>query len=259
MVRAFKALGIALVAVFVAGAALAQEKTTTTEKRPFEVISVDGNKVVYRSKGQVREATLPPDFHVTVDGKEIGLADVKPGMKGVATITTTTVTQPITVTEVRNADVLAVTANNLIVRDDKNVVRRYTVQDINDRNVTIMKDGAPIDMNQLRQGDKLTATIITRKPPQVIKETQVNAAIQSPDTPPPAMAASAPAASAPAASAPADTSSSSAASSSSSTMTTKSSKKLPKTGSDLPLVAGLGTLLLATGLCLTVIRRRKAA
>jgi LPXTG-motif cell wall-anchored protein len=208
----------------------------------------------------VREATLPPDFRVTVDGKEIGLADVKPGMKGVATITTTTTTKPITVTEVRNADVLAVTANNLIVRDDKNVVRRYTIQDIESRNVTIMKDGQPIDMNQLRAGDKLTATIITRKPPQVIKETQVAAAVQSPDAPPSAMAA-APAASAPAASAPADTSSSSASSSSSSSasMSTKSSKKLPKTGSDLPLVAGLGSLLLATGLCLTVIRRRKTA
>src|SRR5262249_59858249 len=110
----------AVACLLLAGAALAQEKTTTTDKRPFEVISIDGNKVVYRSQGKVREATLPKDFRVTLDnGQEIGLADVKPGMKGVAVITTTTTTTPVTVTEVKNAEVLAVAANNIIVRQQE--------------------------------------------------------------------------------------------------------------------------------------------
>ena len=128
---------------------------TTTEKRPFEVISVDGNKVVYRTTGgKVMEATLPPDFKATLDnGQEIGLADAKPGMKGVAVITTTKTTTPVTVTEVRNAEVLAVAANNVIVRGQDGI-KKYTVQDVKDRNITILREGERVELSQLRPGDR---------------------------------------------------------------------------------------------------------
>lgn len=249
--RATKGMVVALVScvsLLLAGAAVAQEKTTKTEMRSFEVLSVDGNKVVVKTDRGTRELTVPPDWKITMDGKEIGVADLKPGMKGTAEVTTTTTSTPVTVTEVRNADVLAVQGNTIIVRNEAGQAKKYTVQDVKDRNVTIMKDGQPIDLSQLRVGDKLTATIITKQPPKVVSSTALKANVNSPaPAPAPAPAASAPAAApAPAAAEPAPAAST-------------GKKKLPKTGSDLPMLAWLATLSLATGFGLTVRRVRKAS
>jgi len=252
MMRVTRGIVSAVACLLLAGMALAQEKVTTTEKRPFEVISIDGNKVVYRSQGKVREATLPADFKVTLDtGQEIGLSDVKPGMKGVALITTTTTTTPVTVTEVKNAEVLAVAANNIIVRQDNNAIKKYTVQDVRDRNVTILREGERVELNQLRPGDRLTATIITKKPPVVMTEAQVRATVKTEPAPASSTAAAPAPAPAPAA-APAQ-----APASTSASATTTKSKKLPKTGTHLPAVGWLAAASLAAAFGLTLRRRSR--
>lgn len=220
--------------LFLSGTAGAQETTRTRETRNFEVISVDGNKVVYKSEAGVREVTLPSDFKLTVEGgQQVTVADLKPGMKGTAVITTTTTTTPVTVTEVRNATVLAKAGNAIIVRGQDGV-RKFTVEDVNDRNITIMKDGQRVDLMGLREGDILTATIITRHPPKVMSEREVQASLQAPPPPAPAPAAAEPA--------PAPEPAPMAA-------------KLPKTASDWPLVGLLGAMFLLTGGLLTVRRR----
>ncbi len=76
------ALGLAF-----AGTPLAQT-TTTQDVRNFEVISVDGNKLVARDQTGTQEYTVPDDFRFTVDGKKVPVSELKPGMKGTATITT---------------------------------------------------------------------------------------------------------------------------------------------------------------------------
>jgi LPXTG-motif cell wall-anchored protein len=219
----------------------AQETKTMTEARKFEIISVDGNKVVAKTDRGIREVTLPADFKVNVDGKDVGVADLKPGMKGTAIVATTTTTTPVTVTEVRNAEVLAVAGNSVIVKG-QNGNRKFTLGDINDHNISIMKDGKPVELSQLRVGDKLTAVIITRHPPTVATSQQIKSASAS--APPAPAAAPAPAAPAPeAAPAPAPA--------------PAPAKKLPKTGSDLPLIALLGAMLLASGAGLTAVRRAR--
>ena len=94
------ALGLAF-----AGAPLAQT-TTTVDVRNFEVISVDGNKLVVRDERGTQEFTVPDDFRFTVDGKKMSVSELKPGMKGTATVTTTTTIKPVVVTEVREGVVL---------------------------------------------------------------------------------------------------------------------------------------------------------
>ena len=122
--------GIASCALLVlSGSAGAQETKKTMETRHFEVISVDGNKVVYKSEAGIKEVTLNDDFKLDVDGKTIAVKDLKPGMKGTAVITTTTTTTPVTVTEVRNAKVLATAGNAIIVRG-QNGVRKFTIDDV---------------------------------------------------------------------------------------------------------------------------------
>jgi LPXTG-motif cell wall-anchored protein len=220
-----------------AGTVGAQQAETKkdTEVRNFEVISVDGNKVVYHSDAGVKEVTLPPDFKMEVDGKQVGVADIKPGMKGKAVITTTYTIQPVTVTEVRNAKVLATAGNAIIVRGE-NGVRKFTIDDVADKNITIIREGQKVDLQALRVGDNLSATIITRHPPKVMTEREVKASASSPAPAPAAAPAPVHVAAVPAA-APAH------------------EKKLPKTGSNLPLVGLLGALTLAAGFGLTLLRR----
>ena len=254
MVRATRVMALALscVSLLIAAAASAQT-STTTEKRNFEILSVDGNKVVVKGDQGTRELTLPPDFKVTVDGKEVGVADLKPGMKGTATITTKVTSTPMVATEVKNGDVLAVSGNTIIVRTATGI-KKFTAQDVKDRNVNIMREGEKVDISQLRPGDKLSATIITKKPPVVTTEREVKAMASAPAKPaapaservvsaPPPAPAPAPAP-APEPAKPAEPA--------------KVAKKLPKTGTHLPLAAGLGFLSLAAGIGLTI-RRRKAA
>jgi hypothetical protein len=72
----------------IAASASAQKKTTQVRK--FEVVSVDGNKVVVKGQDGAKEYTVPEDFRFTVDGKQVSVHELQPGMKGTATITTTT-------------------------------------------------------------------------------------------------------------------------------------------------------------------------
>jgi LPXTG-motif cell wall-anchored protein len=243
--RTFLMVWASCALALLAGVAGAQETKKSTETRNFEIISVDGNKVVYKSEAGVKEVTLPADFKLDMDGKQVGVADLKPGMKGTAVITTTTTVQPVTVTEVRNAKVLAVAGNAIIVRG-QNGVRKFTLDDVADKNIKIVREGQSVDLSGLRVGDNLTATIITRHPPKVMTDQEVRASVSAPPAEPaPApVAASAPApapehrvAAVPAA-APAK-------------------EHLPKTGSNTPMLGLLGGLSLAAGAALSLRRLRR--
>jgi hypothetical protein len=188
MTRFRRALPL-LVCLSILAAAHARAATTTTaERRNFEVISVNGNKVVYRGQEGMREVTLPADFKLTMDGREIGLADLKPGMKGTAIITTTTTSTPVTVTEVKSGEVMAVAGSAIIVKTE-GTYKKFTQETVNDRNITIMRGGEKVDVHQLRVGDRLSAMIITQAAPKIVTEQQLKAFIESP---PPAPAAAPP-------------------------------------------------------------------
>ena len=230
---------------FVGSPATGQQQTTNTETRNFEIVSVDGNKVVVKGQKGAQEITVPPDFQLTVDGKPVSVADLKPGMKGAARITTTTTVTPVTVTEVKNGEVMKVTGNSILVRGEKGI-QMFTEGDVAKRGVKIMRDGQPLEFSSLREGDKLTATIVTSRPPKVMTERQVQASMQSVPAAAPAgrpVAAGAPA-SAPAPAGAATTGSAAAP-----------ARRLPKTGSALPLLGLLGAALVTLGAALTARRR----
>jgi hypothetical protein len=54
------ALGLALVGA--GGPASAQTTSKSSELRQFEIVSVDGNKVVVKGQGGAQEITVPDDF-----------------------------------------------------------------------------------------------------------------------------------------------------------------------------------------------------
>ena len=180
-------MGAALIAL-TSGIALAQQSTVTTkETRKFSVIAVDGNTVVIRDQPGTREMTVPPDFRVTVEGRQVPVSELKPGMTGTAVITTTTTTKPVTVTEVKSGEVVEASGSSILVRTPEGF-KMFSPSDIEKRGVKIIKDGKPLDFSQLRKGDKLTATIVTEYPPQILTERQVQATLAGAPLPPPTAA-----------------------------------------------------------------------
>ena len=60
-----------------------------------------GTSSSFATREARRSITVPDDFRFTVDGKKMAVSELKPGMKGTATITTTTTIKPVAVTEMR--------------------------------------------------------------------------------------------------------------------------------------------------------------
>ena len=224
-------------------ASQAQTTATSTETKTFEVLAVDGNQLVVRLPEGTRELTVADDFRFTVDGQQLGVRQLKTGMRGTATITTRTTVTPVTVTEVKNGTVAMQTGSSIIVRTDEGL-KSFTQGDIDKRGVKIIRAGKPAQVSDFRQGDRLSATIITSMPPRVVTEQEVQATLAKAA---PAGSAGAPRSTAAATSAPAGGASASASGG--------GARTLPKTASQWPLLGFASALSLAMGLALTLRRR----
>jgi hypothetical protein len=232
--------GIVLAAVFVgvtATASQAQQTSSSSETKKFEILAVDGNNLVVSLPEGTKELAVPDDFRFTVNGQSLSVHELKPGMKGTATITTQTTVTPVTVTEVKNGTVYERSAGSITVQTPEGF-KRFSQGDLDKRGVKIVKGGKPVDLEGLNKGDKLSATIVTSMPPRVLTKKEVQASVATPAaasvapvatagsvTPPPPAASAAPA------------------------------RTLPKTASSWPLVALMSVLSLAAGFVLTFGRR----
>jgi hypothetical protein len=240
-----------LCAVFLSVSPASAQKTTTSEVRRFQVVSVDGNKVVVKGQRGSQEITVPDDFRFTVNGKKISVHELKPGMRGSATITTTTTVTPVHTTQVRNAEVVQASANSIIVRGAKGF-QMYTEGDVEKRGIKVYKNGRPVTFSDLHAGDKLTATIVTEGPPKVVTRREVQARLNNPPPPSPAPATAPPAGStrSDAAASPA-----SAASSAPATSVPAPGEK-QGTGTLWLIVGGLAAAVLALVVIMAAVRRR---
>jgi len=195
----------AVVGLVAAGAAQAQTHMST-ETKSFEIISVDGNVLVVKGPEGSREITVPPDFLFTVNGKKMSVGELKAGMKGTATVTTTTTVHPVYVTEVKNGEVVKAVGTSVVVRS-KDGYKMFSQGEVDKRGVRIYKDGKPVQLSDLRVRDRLTAVIVTEGPPHVMTQKEVDATLAAEPAPaapaPAATAAAAPTTAAPAAAAPA--------------------------------------------------------
>ena len=244
------ALAVAIVCLTTV-VALAQQ-STTSETKSFEVLAVEGNQLVVRLPEGTRELTVPEDFRFMVNGQPMSVRQLKPGMKGTATITTRTTVTPVTVTEVKNGTVMQSTGSSIIVRTEEGI-KSFTQSDVDKRGIKIMRNGQPATVTDFRQGDRLSATIITSKPPQVLTEKEVQATTAATGGAPSASAPRAASATRPSSSS--STAASNAASPTPSQAPTAGARTLPKTASSWPLLWLVSVLSLAIGVALTMRRR----
>jgi LPXTG-motif cell wall-anchored protein len=249
----FSLLGAGIVCVAFAAAMLAQETSRTeatqgagsrqVQVERGEVVYVSGNEVVVKMEsGEVRHVTVPDGARATVDGKEISVRELKPGMKLQRTITTTTTPRTVTTVRTVSGKVWQVSAPNSVIltlADGTN--KQYKIP----KGQKFMIDGQEKTAFDLRKGMNVSATVVTAVPETVVAQQRkvTGSAPPPPPTPPMEGAllietpAPAPAA-APAPSAPEPPPTS-----------------LPKTGSVMPLIGLLGLLCSGLSLGLRMLRR----
>ncbi len=209
-----------------------------------EVVLVNGNDLVVKMEdGTIRHfPNVPETARVTVDGKQLGIHDLKPGMRLQRTITTTATPQTIKTVQSVTGKVWHVTPPNLVIltlEDGKN--QSFKIP--NGQKFTI--DGQEVDAFGLKKGMVVTATKIVEVPEIVTTQKRQVSGTMPP--PPPAPPANVPMLIAKEEPAPAPTP---VAVETAATP----QKKLPKTASDLPLVGLLGLLLISASLGVKLLR-----
>ena len=207
-----------------------------------EVVTVSGNNLVVRMEdGTIRDFNnVPESARVTVDGKELGIHDLKPGMKLQRTITTTTTPKVVTTTQTVTGKVWHVNPPNSVILTMANGEnQQFKIP--NGQKFSV--DGKQTDAWGLKKGMTVSATKVVEVPETVVTQQRALSGTMPP--PPAAPAADQPilivmAAPAAAPAAPAQ----------------EAKAELPKTGSILPLVGLLGLLSLASSFGLKVLRAK---
>jgi len=246
-----KLLAAGLVLWATAGLALAQVKTTTATEtgQPMQTIQVERGEVWYVSGNdlvvKMEDGTLrnfmnvPDDVRATVDGKQLSVRELKPGMKLQRTISTT-------VTPALITTVQTITGTVFFVSPPKSVI--LTLEDGTNQQFDIPQgqmfevQGKTVDAFGLKKGMKVSAAKIIQTPATMTAQQRSVTGNMPPPPPPntPILIAQGEPKQAPPPPPP---------------VASARPEKLPVTGSTLPLVGLAGALALGLGLLLGVLRR----
>lgn len=243
----------ATIVCLVAGTSWAQDVSSSTATKNFEVITVNGNTLVVHLPEGDRELTVPDTFRFTVDGQPVSVHELMPGMKGTAVITTTTTTTPVTVTEVKEGEVVLTGGGSVSVRTGDQI-KQFSQADLEKRGIKLMRNGQPAQLSEFRRGDRLSATIVTSQPPRVVTEREVQATLARPPATTRAPAAEAPAGGA---STTGTTGTAGAAGAGTQTSTT-GTRSLPHTAGRAPALVLAGLTAIAAAALLAARRRRRS-
>jgi RNase P/RNase MRP subunit p29 len=249
------AVGVLCIAFTLTAFGQVQTKTTVApEGAPTKSIKVERGTVVYVSGNncviKAEDGTLrhfdnvPDSVTVTVDGKQLNIHQIQPGMVLERQTITTTTPKMITTVQTVTGTVWAVNPPSMVI---------LTLEDGKNQKFTIPKgqmftvNGQQTDAFGLRKGMKIDAQKVVEQPETVVSQQIKRTGIAPPPPPAPKQdvpilmvfvpvpEAPAPVATAAAAPAPAP-------------------KQLPKTASDLPLIGLFGLLFCGASLSIMAVR-----
>ena len=244
-------LAILALTGYFAAMAVAQQQTVVESGT---VLSVSGNDVVVKmDTGEVRHFTAQPGATAMVDGKQITVADLKPGMHLTRTTVTTTTNRTVKSVRTVPGTVWQVNAPYVIFTGADGKNKQVKVPD----GTKFTIDGQQKTVFELRKGMKFVATVMTEAPETVVSSSRSTTGKGAPAPKPviasvpakiedtvlieePAPAPAAPAEVAQAAPAPA---------------AEPAPAKLPKTGTPLPLIGMLGVAMSLAGAGMRLLRR----
>jgi hypothetical protein len=244
-------LGVGTFCFLLAASVQGQVQTTTSTTKGLatkqvtvehaEVLLVEGNDLLLKmDDGTIRHIpNIPSSDRIDVDGRQLGIHDLKPGMKLQHTIIVTSTPQTVTTVQSVTGKIWHVTPPNFVI---------LTLEDGTNQSFKIPKDqkftvnGEMVDAFALKKGMVVTATKIVEVPETVVAHQRtVSGTMPAPPPAPPAdvpiLIVMAEPAAAPTASA-----------------EDSAPAKLPKTASELPLVGLLGLLCIFASLGIKFLR-----
>ena len=177
LVRTPILLAVGLFLTFTMSLMAQVQSQTTTAKEPFtRIVQVEKGEVVYVSghdlilkmgDGTIRHVVVPDNATATVDGKQIGIHDVKVGMKLQKTISTTTTPATVTKVDTVTGKVFHVTPPlSVILTLDDGTNQEFKIPEGQKFDV----DGQMVDAWGLRPGMKISATKVTETPETVVSQ-----------------------------------------------------------------------------------------
>ena len=135
-----------------------------------------GNTLIIKeSDGVTREHFVPDGFTFQMGGKNVTLADLKAGDHITAVITDVKQVTPVTVTKELKGKVLESSMGSILVQHPNGDLVKYASKDADGRDVIIIIDGKAVAFSDIHPGERLTATVITKYPPQVSTLRKVDA------------------------------------------------------------------------------------
>ena len=213
-------------------------KTITIENG--EVVAVEGNNLfVKMPDGTLRDfPNVPASARVDVDGKQLSVHELQPGMKLQRATVVSTTPYVVTTIQTVTGKVWHVTPPlKVILTLENNENQAFMIPD----GQKFMVDGRETDAWGLKKGMNVTATKIVETPfTSVSQHTQVTGTLPTSGTVLIAKGAPTPAGS---------------AAGTTTTASTTGSTQLPKTGSELPLLGIVGLLSISGALVSRVARR----
>ena len=241
-------VGAICLALAVSTSAQVQTQTSTTTGKTThevtvqngEVVAIDGNHLfVKMADGTLRDfPNVPESAKVNVDGQQLGVHELKPGMKLQHTTITSTTPQVVTTVETVTGKVWHITPPlSVILTMENGENQSFKIPD----GQKFMVDGKETDAWGLKKGMNVSATRITETPlTSVSQHTQVTGTM-SPD--------------APVLIAKGGAKGGAGTTTTAEGASTTASNQLPKTGSNWPLAGILGLLLISTSLGMSLLRR----
>jgi hypothetical protein len=239
------AVGVMSIAFAVSMSAQVKTETTTASGQAThevtvdraEVINVIGNDLVVRMEdGTIRHfANVPESARVEVNGQQLGIHDLKPGMKLQRTVVVTTTPQTITTVKTVTGTVWHVNPpTHVILTLENGENQEFKIPN----GQKFMVNGRETDAFGLKKGMKISATQVVEEPQMVVEHRRELTGTMPP--PPPAPAAEAPILIAEATPVPSPVAPTPA--------------ELPATGSMFPLIGLLGLLSLLSSFGMRVCR-----
>lgn len=158
-----------------AGLAFAQEKTVehkqtgpvklTVDTHNMTVAYIEGNHlVVRRADGSLEAIRIPPGERFNIEGQELTLHELKPGMTLTDEISTTERPMMVKAVEITEGKIFHASPRRLVIHTKEGEVVDYKIPEW----ATIKINGQERSLHELKRGQTITATITTEEPMTVI-------------------------------------------------------------------------------------------
>jgi hypothetical protein len=189
-VRIVGAAGVALYALSLTVSAQVNTQQTVTEGQAAQTVTVErgevawvsGNNLMIRAEnGELKYfPNIPATARVAVGGKQLGVADIKPGMKLERTTITTTTPKTIRTVRTVSGTVWQVTPpNSVILTLDNRTNQRFSIP----RDQKFVVEGKETDAFGLRPGMRISASAIGEQVESVVTTTRSTTGSAAPAPP----------------------------------------------------------------------------